>query len=67
MGRSLITVVMPDLDMVIAKRRDKGPAGIMAVEARCLMGRAKVPPMCRGPSARSASGSGIGLVCWAGI
>jgi hypothetical protein len=27
MGRSLITVVMPDSDLVIAKRRDKGSEG----------------------------------------
>jgi hypothetical protein len=53
----LITVVMPDPDVVMASE----------VDALCLMGGAKVPAMCRGPLASSASGLGVGLVCWAGF
>jgi hypothetical protein len=37
MGRSLITVVIPDPDMVIAKRRDKGSEGSHGGEGGCAV------------------------------
>jgi hypothetical protein len=37
MGRSLITVVMPDSDLVIAKRRDKGSEGSHGGEGGCAV------------------------------
>ena len=67
--RSLITVVMPDLDTVIAEQQDRAPKGIMASEVNelCLMCRAKVPPMCADQSVSSASGLGLGLAYRAGF
>jgi hypothetical protein len=37
MGRSLITVVMPDSDLVITDSRDKGPEGSHGVGGGCAV------------------------------